>query len=531
MLKTLLKKQLLELNQSFFRNRKTGKTRSGSAVALSVAGFIFLMVVILGGLFGVMAVALLPMVEAGLAWVYFTIASIIALVLGVVGSVFNTYASLYRAKDNDLLLSLPVPVKYIMITRLLGVYLMGLMYSGVVMVPVVIVYCFSGYATAMGMVGSVLLTVMLSILVLTLSCFLGWVVAKISAKLKNKSLITVVVSLGLLAGYYYVYFKFINGLADILLFADTLAEKLRSAAYPLYVLGMAGAGDPVNLLIASGVILALFALTCYIMDRSFLKIATVSDTGVKTRYREKTAKVRSVDQALLSREFGRFAASPTYMLNCALGTVMMPICAVALIVKGREFIGMMSVLFLSTPGLLELIAVAVMCCIVSMNDISAPSVTLEGKSLWIAQSLPVDPWQVLRAKLKLHLLLTEIPCLLLGIAFVAVMQPEVVPGVLMLLIPLLYGVLTALVGLAVNLKVPNLNWTNETVAVKQSVGVLITLLGGWAVIVLLGVGYYFLVDLITPVWFMVILTVLLAAVCAGLTAWLKKRGTRIYASL
>ena len=55
--------------------------------------------------------------------------------LGAFGSVFNTYSGLYLAKDNDLLLSLPIPVRALMASRLLGVYLMGLMYSAVVILP------------------------------------------------------------------------------------------------------------------------------------------------------------------------------------------------------------------------------------------------------------------------------------------------------------------------------------------------------------------------------------------------------------
>ena len=45
------------------------------------------------------------------------------------GSIFNTYAGLYLPKDNDLLLSMPVPVSSLVAARLSGVYLMGLMLS------------------------------------------------------------------------------------------------------------------------------------------------------------------------------------------------------------------------------------------------------------------------------------------------------------------------------------------------------------------------------------------------------------------
>ena len=75
-----------------------------------------------------------------MGWLYFALMSLLAIFLGAFGSVFNTYSGLYFAKDNDLLLSLPIPVRTLMASRLLTVYLMGLMYSAVVILPAVIVY-------------------------------------------------------------------------------------------------------------------------------------------------------------------------------------------------------------------------------------------------------------------------------------------------------------------------------------------------------------------------------------------------------
>ena len=63
--------------------------------------------------------------------------------------------------------------------------------------------------------------------------------------------------------------------------------------------------------------------------------------------------------------------------------------------------------FGNRPGSVMLI----LCALASMNDMSAPSVSLEGKNLWLIQSLPITPWQVLRAKLLLHAGLTGIPML------------------------------------------------------------------------------------------------------------------------
>ena len=136
MLSALLKKQLQEIFRSYFYNAKQGKARSCASTVGYFAFFAVLMVGVLGGMFTYLAHSLCaPFAAAGMEWLYFTIMAMVAIVLGAFGSVFNTYSSLYLAKDNDLLLSMPIPVRTILLSRLLSVYLMGLLYSGVVLLP------------------------------------------------------------------------------------------------------------------------------------------------------------------------------------------------------------------------------------------------------------------------------------------------------------------------------------------------------------------------------------------------------------
>ena len=93
-----------------------------------------------------------------MGWLYYLLMGLIAVFLGTFGSVFSTYSSLYLSKDNDLLLSLPIPVRTLMASRLLTVYLMGLMYSAVVILPAVIVYWVTVSTAPMALLGGVLLT-------------------------------------------------------------------------------------------------------------------------------------------------------------------------------------------------------------------------------------------------------------------------------------------------------------------------------------------------------------------------------------
>lgn len=529
MLKVLLKKQLLELNRSFFLNRKTGKAKSRGAAALSIVGFALLMVLVLGGMFFALAMGLLPLADQGLSWLYFALFALVSTFLGIFGSVFNTYASVYAAKDNDTLLSLPIPVGYIIAVRLLGVYLMGLMYSAVVYVPGLVVYFLFAAPDLSGVVGALGLGVLVSLLVLILSCLLGWVVAKISSRLKNKSLITVVLSLAFFAVYYYVYFKAGESLQILLANSAVVGEKLRQSAYPVYLIGRAGAGDlKILCLLALGLAL-LLVLVYRIMSRSFLTLAAGGRQGKKTVYRAKAAKLRSPDRALLGRELRHFLASPIYMLNCGLGSLLLLIAAVALLLKGPSLVPVLR--DLGMDGLLPLILCAAIGFLASMDMYTAPAVSLEGKALWLAQSLPVSPWQVLRSKLRFHMLLSGVPALACSLAALAVIPMEPGLWVGLLLLPQALLLFTGSAGLALNLKNPDLNWTSETAPIKQGTPVLLTMLCSVGCLLVLAGLYALLGRLLSGPLFILMALALVLVLCALLLRWLKTRGARIFAAL
>ena len=159
MLKTLLKKQMAEIFRTYFYDTRKSKPRSKASTIFLFVMFGVLMIGVLGTMFTLLSVFLCaPLTEAGLAWMYFTVMALLAILFGAFGSVFNTFAGLYLAKDNDLLLSMPIPVRYILTARLLGVYLLGLMYSGVLLLPAVIVYWCMASFSLQSVLGGILLT-------------------------------------------------------------------------------------------------------------------------------------------------------------------------------------------------------------------------------------------------------------------------------------------------------------------------------------------------------------------------------------
>ena len=533
MLKVLVKKQLTEIFRSYFYNPKTNKARSKAAIAGYIILFVVLMVGIVGGMFTALSLGLCaPLHAAGLGWLYFALMGLLATLLGAFGSVFNTYSGLYLAKDNDLLLSMPIPVGTLMAARLLSVYLMGLMYSAVVIVPAVIVYWVVTPVTAGAVCGGVLLVLLLSVLVLTLSCALGWVVAKISLKLKNKSFITVIVSLAFIGGYYFFYFKAQTVIEDLLANAAVYGARIKDAAYSLYLLGSVGTGDGVAMLVVSAVILGLFAALWLLLRHSFLKLATATGRTERRQYREQAAVKRSASAALLAKELGRFTSSPNYMLNCGMGTLLIPIAAVALLWKRTALLTVLNDVFGGDAGdMLPVLLAAAVCLLAAMNDMAAPSVSLEGKSLWLPQSLPVTPWQVLRAKLSMHLLLTLVPVAVCLLCIMAAFPMAAGEAALMAAVTLLAVVLLALFGLFLGLRMPNLTWTSEITPIKQSACVAITLFSGWGYALLLLFGYLLAGWRLGAVGYLACFALATLLACAVLYLWLKKKGGAVFAAL
>ena len=533
MLKLLLKKQLLEIFQVYFYDAKKNKARSRTSTAMYFALFILLVFGLLGGIFTFLAAKLCtPLITAGMDWMYFALMGLIAVLLGAFGSVFNTYAGLYLPKDNDLLLSMPIPVSVLVGARLFGVYLMGLLYSAVVIVPAIIVYWIIAGVSLPVVFGGLLMTLLISVFVLTISCVLGWLVAKISQKLKHKSLVTVLISLAVIGVYYFVYFKAQSLIQNLLANADVYGARIKGAAYPVYLFGNVGVGDGMASVIISAAVIMLFGLMWVLLSRSFLKIATSTGKVVRREYREMRSRQRSIGTALLSREFSRFTASPSYMLNCGLGTFLMPLCAVAVLWKGRELFALLDAMFVETAGSVPLLLCVVLCGLASMNFMTAPSVSLEGKSLWILQSLPIKPWRIFQSKIRMQLLLTGLPLLLCIVCTVAVYPLHSMQLLILLLFAGSYVLLMALVGLFLGVKMPTLTWTNEIVLIKQGAPVMITLFGGFGYMVLLFVGFMLL-----PGWVLGFCGYMSCFVGANLLLsgwtylWLRKKGVARFSTL
>lgn len=539
MLKALMKKQLVELFQTYFVDRKTGKAR-GRAATTRLAIIAVLLFVALGYLFFCISAGMgTAVLGNGVDWLYFAVMALAAMTFGVFGSVFNTYASLYLPKDNDLLMSLPIPTHALVLSRVAGVYATSLLYSAWIWIPAVLAYfalAAEGMApvTAASVVACLLLTFVLALFVAVLACLLGWVVALIASKAKGKSFVTVLCSLAVLGIYWLAYFRLIDAMNYA---AEHIAETgsvVQSWLHYSCLIGFAAQGDLVALLLVTLITAALGAGCFFVLVKSFGRIATSTGTSAEKPRKEKAFRAATPRLALLKRELDHFASSPTWMLNCGFGLLLLPVGGIAALVMQDQLRATVAQIALETPGIESFIPVllfAALATVVSVNAITCAAVSLEGKSLWVLQSLPVSPWEALRAKASMAALLNGAAVLFATITIGIALGLDAWSILLVSAACVMYAWLHAYFGLTIDLCNANLSWTDDSVPVKRSISTLLSLLGGWAFCGLAALAGYFLCAPVGCAAVLIGLAVLAAVIAAVLRTWLKTQGARQFATL
>lgn len=528
----LLRVQTRALLSSLFRpkNRKSTAPLSTGMLLLFSLLFLYLIGVFLFMAAGISVALCLPLCEAGADALYFAIMATLTFAINILFSARMTQGSLFESKDNELLLAMPIPPRAILVSRMLFLYLSNLFFSLIVLVPAGVVYLIFGTPSVSGVISYLLGTVTLPLLSLAVSCLFGWLLALLSSRMRNKSLLPTVLTLLFLLLYFLVCSKARDILAYLTGDIAGIVARVRTFLFPFWCYGEAITGNPLWLFLFLLVSVLPILLVLYILDRSFIGIATASHNGPKAKYRARRVDMRSQVGAFRRKELARLVSSSPYLLNAGLGVVFLFVGGIALLIKRGTLADLAVTLGEAglPDGFIPAILMAAMLFIAAMSLMGACSVSMEGKTIWIAQSLPTDGRAPLLGKLTAAFILYLPATVFASVCGIIALTPGFVWSLLILLLPSVFTVFMCCLGLLFNLMFPRLDWMDETAAVKQGMSVLLTMLIGFASIGLLVVPCV-LLSFVAPLWIPVaVVTVLLAAVSLVLYRTLLGYGTKRY---
>ena len=532
MIRILLMIRLRSLFYGMFGRSLNAKKRGpvfklliGLLVIYIIAAFFYVFVTLFDALCA-------PFAAAGLGWFYFALAGIIVFFFCFIASIFMTQAQIFDAKDNDLLLSMPVKPSAVLASRIAILLIMNYLYEAFVILPAGIIWFLNQPVTAAGVVFFILSALLLPMLALAVSCFFGWLMALLAARLRRKNIMTMIASVAFLLAYFWLYSRISDYVNQLIANGALIAAAIEKAVFPAYHLGVAIAeGSALSMLFFALCALVPFGIAYALLARYFIRIVTSNRGTAKIKYREKALKVSGIRMAFVKKELRHFIASPMYILNATMGAIFMLILAGILIVKSEmitNFVASMPQLNFSLPTLFA----AALCVLSGTNFVSAPSISLEGSNLWIAQSLPVSPFDVLWSKVLLHIVVC-IPFVVVSAVISAVaLRATAAQTALLLLLPTSFTVFVALFGVVINLRFPKFDWISETHAVKQSISTVVTMFGSIAVFVLLAVVYFaFLSGLTTLEFYLALITVLFVVLSMILYRYLKTGGSKLFEAL
>lgn len=501
MLKTLVKIRFQGLFLKSMMESKKKKISIGKMILFSLL-FIYLGIVLIGVFGYFFNLIIEPFIASGYQWLYFGLMALVVILFCFLGSIFYTQQEIYGAKDNDLLLSMPIKTRDVLLSRIVVVLILNYIYEALIALPAIVVYYLHQPFNGMQMLIFIIVFMTLPLFVLALSCVFGWLITMILKKVPSKTFITMILSLGILVAYFYLVNKMPEYLASLIKNGKTIGEIVENKLYPIYHLAKAISDiNLFSLVIYLLTALIPFILVIYLLSSNFIKLTT-SKSGVKKgKLKQTDIKTSGLKKSLFMRELRHFTSNSMVMMNSAIGIAFTIFLAGALIVKSNDvktIVQTISLLLQETllQGTLDEWIVAGLCLVTigvsSFNYISASLISLEGNCLWIIKSLPLKTKDILDSKLLLHIILCIPPAIFFSLAGIYVFSLNIVDAIIVILVPIIFIIFEAIFGLLVNLWKPKFDWVNETIVVKQSLAVIIAMFGTMAFVALIAGGYILL---------------------------------------
>ena len=522
MLKTLIKLQFQKVLARYTANssnkKKNGKKSSFNSPAVYLALLAFVGVVFAFMFYNMFSMMAPMLATSGFSWLYFLYVMGASFVISTIGCIFLSLSQLYEAKDNELLLSMPIPPRSILFCRMLPLYAQNLLFCALVQVPAFAAYATNASVSASLVVSQIVILLLVPLLSLSVSCILGWLIAFVTSRTRHKNVVTIVFSLVFFALYFYLYYQAEDLVKTLAANSIGIGANIMDSAYPLYLTGLGASGDLLPLFGVAVVIIAFFAIVYAVLSHK------------KAVYKEKTLKVSSASKALLRKERMMFTGNATYMLNSGLSALIMvggTIYAVFQLNTLKQF----------PSTLIEMISVylpLVIAFVISLGPISAASISMEAKNLWLMQSLPVSPLQVLTQKLKLHFIVNGVVSLVPSIVLSIMLGMKPVNIIITILIPIIFSLFSGLLGLMFDLKKPKLDWNTTAEAVKQSASVMLSLLLSVLAVCVPAIAYpvllSFEIEISTEI-FLACTAFYFILISLPVWFWIKNKGTKFFANL
>ena len=450
----------------------------------------------------------------------------------------NVY--IFRTKDFDFLMSLPIKPSIIIASKLLSLYLYNLIFVFTLIVGVDIAYTITAGFNAIIILLSLVAMLLIPLFPMAVSSFVAFLLGFIPLKQKSKNIIATILYVLLFVVFFVTYFLAMSDVeGDITVIYSSIGRYyfISNWFYSALV-----EGNMLNLLLFIAVSVGSSIIFIAIIASCFLKVnGMMNRSSSNTNYKltnEKYNKSGAV-KAIFVREIRSLLNYPAVLIQLATGRFREPMKRKRLILSIILTV-MMSVMYssqiagaeaesiITTPNAFLVIIGISMIFSLTMVSTTSSSISLEGKSFWILKSAPVETKDVFKAKCLVNIIFT-VPCAIIDIVIVEIMlKANIFLAILVLIMVISFVLFSTFLGLLLNVSNPKFDYDNPVKAVKQGKPVLIMMLIDFAVI-FIGGGLMFLGIILGGVYVATIIGTLLGVGLMAISIHLlKTNGVKKY---
>ena len=471
---TLIKLRLREvLLGTMMTKRGNTNAKAKTRTPKGVIGLYALIIVSFGFMFSTWFMSLaIVLIPEGFNWVYMAFVSIVEFFMLFLGSVFMAYNQLFEAKDNEQIMSLPISPRDVLASRMISLLAVNYLYALLVGIPAGSVYLGFDGGTLPGIIIYIVLLLFMPFFTMFFSLILGWLIGKVTTRLKRKNMITIVLSVGALLIYFYFIFT-LQGRIDSLMDLDVvtnLSNTLKTKVPPAYWFGQAVTEHNIgHALMFIALCIVPFVAAVIVLAKSYGKLVIASKNVARIEYKGGGFKTSSGFMSIVKMELRRFLGSATYMVNGGIGLIFVIMMIVEVLTELRTMINI-------DDGIIGPSIAIILLFTYGLNCISSATISLEAKTMWILKSTPVETRTALIGKSAPHVIVS-LPFIILGGIIANIFFPmTIICRIGIFLVPLMAVIYHALVGVYINLCWPKFNWVNEGQAIKQGLSPLLSML-------------------------------------------------------
>lgn len=417
-----------------------------------------------------------PLKSVGMEILLLLLAFIMTSLTLLIQVIFSSFNIVFKAKDYEFLATLPIKQFTVVSSKLFGLYLFSLSFSSVFFIPLTTMYfVFSGFSFVSFLIviaGFLLLPLFPIFVGLLLSLIINLIVGR----MKNKSLFAIIFSLIFTIALMYISRDFNNISAAVIVDADASFKTMSGIYFPAMLISNA-AGNLNWLQFLYFILISVLplALLTYIISWKYKELNNFFAKSARTKEKAYKAKSSRVTTALMKKEFGRIFSSPMFFINSCTGPILLSVFGIISLL-GKSGTATIA------PGIsgYQFVLLIMPMCILLMSPTSA-TFSIEGDTFWMLKNLPIKFKQIAWAKFITYFIIFLIPSIL-GAALLSIALKltwyETLSSIAIIFASI---ILVLLIGIAVNLNLYNLHWTNEVAVVKQSASVFVSMIIGMVV--------------------------------------------------